>query len=146
MAETLSRQHSGMRGVYLVAAELSRLGFSVSPTSRNAAHADLLVFDPDTARATSIDVKTNSRRANFWLMGKNSMSCWSPTHFYVFLNIVPARKEHAETYEYYLVPSRVAARKTTVQRSKTGSVWYSVSVESAARFRDAWSQLHSPGK
>jgi hypothetical protein len=33
---------TGMRGVYLVAAELSRLGFVVSPTSRSAVGADLL--------------------------------------------------------------------------------------------------------
>lgn len=31
-----SSQISGIRGVYLVAAELSRLGFIVSPTSRGA--------------------------------------------------------------------------------------------------------------
>lgn len=34
--EMKSSQITGMRGVYLVAAELSRLGFIVSPTSRGA--------------------------------------------------------------------------------------------------------------
>jgi hypothetical protein len=36
-------QLTGMTGVYLAAAELSRLGFVVSPTSRSARGADLLV-------------------------------------------------------------------------------------------------------
>lgn len=39
-------QMTGMLGVYLVAAELSRLGFIVSPTSRSAAGADLLDWLP----------------------------------------------------------------------------------------------------
>jgi hypothetical protein len=37
-------QLTGMRGVYLVAAELSRLGFITSPTSRSALAADILKY------------------------------------------------------------------------------------------------------
>jgi hypothetical protein len=40
------------------------------PTARNAAGADLLVFAANSAQARSIDVKTNARRANFWLVSK----------------------------------------------------------------------------
>jgi hypothetical protein len=96
-----SRQRNGMRGVYLVAAELSRQGYSVAPTARNAAGADLLVFDPDTARAVSIEVKTNARRANFWLVGARAQECCSPSHFYIFLNIATP-SGGGEVYEYYL--------------------------------------------
>ena len=39
------QQLTGMRGVYLVAAELSRLGFIASPTSRSAIGADILATD-----------------------------------------------------------------------------------------------------
>ena len=51
---------SGMRGAYAVAAELSRLEFIVSPTSRSAKGADLLVTDancqrPSASRSSSID-------------------------------------------------------------------------------------------
>ena len=137
-----SRQRGGIRGVYLVAAELSRLGYSVAPTARNAAGADLLVFDPDTVRAASIEVKTNARRANFWLVGKRAKEYCSPSHFYVFLNISTPRGG-GEVYEYYLVPSEVVARKTIVEWSSTGSTWYSFTLESAQQYRDAWSQLHS---
>jgi hypothetical protein len=59
-----------MRGVFLTAAELSKHGYTVSPTARNAAGADLLVFTPSNAQAFSIDVKTNARRATFWLVGE----------------------------------------------------------------------------
>jgi len=137
-----SRQKSGLRGVYLVAAELSRLGSSVAPTARNAAGADLLVFDPDTARAASIEVKTNARRANFWLVSKRAKTCRSPSHFYAFLHISTPRGG-GEVYEYYLVLSDVVAKDTIVEHSSTGSIWYSFTLKSAEKYRDAWSQLHS---
>jgi len=38
-------QLTGMRGVYLAAAEIAARGMIVSPTSRSAAGADLLVTD-----------------------------------------------------------------------------------------------------
>jgi len=56
----MNGQLTGMRGVYLVAAELSRLGFIASPTSRSALAADILVTDQACQRAFSVQVKTNS--------------------------------------------------------------------------------------
>jgi hypothetical protein len=135
-----SKQRTGLRGVYLVAAELSRLGYSVAPTARNAAGADLLVFDPDTARVASIDVKTNAQRARFWLVGERAQKCWSATHFYVFLNISMLRGG-GEVYEYYVVPSKTVARKTAVDHRTTGTVWYSFALNAAQQYRDDWKQL-----
>ena len=140
-----SRQRSGLRGVYLVAAELSQRGYSVAPTARNAAGADLLVFDPNTANAVSIEVKTNAKRANFWLVGDRARIHHSPSHFYAFLNISNPRSG-SEVYEYYLVPSAVVAKEVVVAHSKTGSIWYSFNLESAEKYRDAWSQLRSAWK
>jgi hypothetical protein len=137
-----SKQRGGLRGVYLVAAELSRLGYSVAPTARNAAGADLLIFDPGTARAASIEVKTNAKRANFWLVGEPAKTSRSPSHFYAFLNISTPRSG-GEEHDYYLVPSGVVAKETMVKRSSTGSIWYSFTLKSAEKYRDAWSQLHS---
>ncbi|MBM4397843.1 MAG: hypothetical protein FJ087_19435 [Deltaproteobacteria bacterium] len=47
-------QRTGMQGVFLVAAELSRKGFVVSPTPRSAIGADLLVTDASCCRAFSV--------------------------------------------------------------------------------------------
>jgi hypothetical protein len=52
---------TGVLGVYLVAAELSRRNFIVSITSRGAAGADLLVTGQQCKKAWSVQVKTNSR-------------------------------------------------------------------------------------
>jgi hypothetical protein len=71
-----------MRGVYLVAAEMSRLGFIASPTSRSALAADILITDQACQRAFSVQVKTNSTAASFWLVGKHIPV--SDTHIYGF--------------------------------------------------------------
>jgi hypothetical protein len=52
-----------MRGVYLVASELSRLGFIASPTSRSAIGADILVTDQKCKRTYSVQVKKNAKPA-----------------------------------------------------------------------------------
>jgi hypothetical protein len=75
---------TGMRGVYLVAAELAKRGFVVSPTSRSAMGADLLVTDQKCKRAFSVQVKTNGRTFNFWLIGKRAKETVSGTHISMF--------------------------------------------------------------
>ena len=58
--------------MYLVAAELAARGFIVSPTSRSAAGADLLVTDESCNRAFSVQVKTNARQFSYWLLSKKA--------------------------------------------------------------------------
>jgi hypothetical protein len=111
---------TGMLGVYLVAAELSNLGFIVSPTSRSAAGADLLVSDQDCRKAWSVQVKTNKKPANFWLVGRNADRMVSDSHVYVFVNI---RKDLRP--EYLVVPSAHVAKKVKHEKAATGSEWYS---------------------
>lgn len=62
-----TKQLTGMRGVYLVAAELSRLGFLAAPTSRSAIGADILATDQSCKRTYSVQVKTNAKTFSFWL-------------------------------------------------------------------------------
>jgi hypothetical protein len=62
----VKRQMTGMLGVYLVAAELSRLDFIVSPTSRSAAGADLMVTDQKCQKTWSVQVKTKQEARKFF--------------------------------------------------------------------------------
>jgi hypothetical protein len=78
---------TGMLGVYLTAAELTRLGFIVSPTSRSAFGADLLVTDQRCCKAWSVQVKTNRKAANFWLVNAHVADSFSESPVYVFVNI-----------------------------------------------------------
>jgi len=109
-----------MRGVYLVAAELSKFGLIVSPTSRSAIGADLLVTDQKCQKAWSVQVKTNKKPANFWLLGPHSAHIKSDSHIYVFVNL-----GHGERAEYLVVPSNHVAAKVVHEVSSKGSEWYS---------------------
>jgi hypothetical protein len=141
---TLAKQLTGMRGVYLVAAELSRMGLIASPTSRSAIGADILATDQKCQKTYSVQVKTNATTFSFWLVGSKAHEIVSPQHIYVFVNLKRGRT--GENIEYFVVPSRVVARKTTVATSRTGrrSEWHSFYRVDAEPYRDKW-ELFSAG-
>jgi hypothetical protein len=117
-----------MRGVFLVAAELANRGFTVSLTSRSAKGADLLVTDQSCNQAFSVEVKTNGKRANFWLLSKGAESIVSPSHVYVLVNL----NEDLNAIEYYVIPSALVAKRMKVQRNRN-STWYSIALDDAVR-------------
>ena len=130
-------QLTGMAGVYLVAAELSKRGFIASPTSRSAQGADLLVTDTECKRSYAVQVKTNATTFKFWLLSKIAQTFQSKTLIYALVNL---RKG---TTEYYLVPSSYVARHIRISKpSKTSkSIWYSIHIDDMMekKFRDNWS-------
>src|SRR5271170_2269152 len=88
-----STQLTGMTGVYLVAAELSHLGFVVSPTSRSAKGADLLVTDQSCClKAWSVQVKTNAKQRRQWTLSDGDSKYDSDSHIYIFVNIMGSRR------------------------------------------------------
>lgn len=132
-------QLTGMRGVYLVAAELAKRGYIASPTSRSAAGADLLVTDASMKRAFSVQVKTNGKAARFWLVGKHAGAVASNAYVYVFVNIKPKRTGPDEI-DYFVVPSKSVKKHVIYGKAKsTGSEWYTFWCKDAERFRDGWS-------
>lgn len=128
-------QQNGMRGVFLVAAELSARGYIVSTTSRNAMGADLLVTDAECRHAYSIQVKTNGRSASFWLLGHKAKRVASPSHIYVFVNLGSKAGP-----EYFVVPSEVVV-KAAQEQKVTESRWPSFHKRDALPYRDVWSHI-----
>jgi len=129
-------QLTGMQGVYLVAAELSRHGFIASPTSRSARGADILVTDEDCRSAHSIQVKTNASSSNYWLLNQHAKAMDSDSHVYVFVNL----KAPGTPHEFYVVPSKIVSDKMWVKEHKAGT-WYGFSRDDAKAFQDAWGSL-----
>lgn len=121
-----SKQVSGARAVYAVAAELSRLGLIASVTARNAKGADILVTDEACQRAFSVQVKSDRSRPS-WLVGKKIPV--SRSHIFVFV-FFPKEGEP----EFYVVPSRVTER---VQKDKDKKMPYVQKVD-IARYRNKW--------
>lgn len=131
---------TGMLGVYLTAVQLIKRGFIVSPTSRSAMGADLLVTDQRCQKAWSVQVKTNGSTANFWLANANAKNVASRSHIYIFVN---APKNEKQPPQFYVVPSRVVARaiKTSPPRS-TGSIWHAYYRDD--QYRDRWQLFGKP--
>jgi len=134
-------QLTGMRGVYLVAAELARLGFIASPTSRSALGADILVTSQSCAKTFSVQVKTNARTHGFWLCGAKAKELVSKTHIYAFVNLRTLKA--GEQVDYYIVPSSVVAEKLRFSASSE-SEWHSFYREDALQYKDKWSCFGSP--
>ena len=132
-------QLAGMRGVYLVAAEMSRLGFIASPTSRSALAADILVTDQACQRAFSVQVKTNSTAVSFWLIGKHIPT--SDTHIYVLVNLTSG--DDAALPEYFVVPSAVV-KERTVYSKHPKSEFYSLYRKDILDYKDKWELFGDP--
>jgi hypothetical protein len=129
-------QMTGMLGVYLVAAELTKRGFIVSPTSRSAFGADLLVTDERCSKAWSIQVKTNRKAASFWLLSRHAADLQSDSHVYVFVNL-----RGDERPDYFVALSADVARLHRVSKSSTGSVWWSIDAEKIRDRKDGWTAV-----
>lgn len=127
-------QITGMRGVYLVAAELSREGLIVSPTSRSAKGADIVVTDQKCQKTYSVQVKTNATTFNFWLVGEHAKEMKSDTYIYVFVNL--KNKKGNDVIEYFVVPSKIVAEN--IETDKQGK-WESFYYKNAKKYDKGWS-------
>lgn len=123
---------SGMTGVYLTAAELSKRGFIVSPTSRGAEGADLLVTDQECQHAYTVQVKTD-RGGAFWLLGKGRVKI-SRTHIYVFVRY--AQLKRGEVTKYYVVPS-----KKVDEFAHLDGNFPNIKREYIEKYEDAWDRF-----
>lgn len=94
-------QISGMRGVFLVAAELAERGFIVSPTSRSARGVDLLVTNPQGSRTFAVEVKS-AAKTTFWIVGKGAGKHPSGNNVWVFVKFGKQR----ERSRFFVVPSK----------------------------------------
>jgi hypothetical protein len=144
--ERQSTQINGMRGVYLVAAELCRIGFIVSPTSRSARGADILATSRDLKNTLSIEVKTTSTNS-FWQIASHARSLISDSHIYVFVKI-RRYSDGTELIDYYPVMSKFVSRKSRKpdeaksdadQYRKGFTIW----LEDIEKFKDDWSAFYN---
>ena len=121
-------QITGMRGVYLAAAELARRGLIASPTSRSAAGADILITDDKCRMAYSVQVKTTASGYKYWLLNAKAKDVKSRSHLYMFVDI----HDEDGTVKFYIVPSaKVAQHHDIVRQPK--HIWYSFSREKAEK-------------
>lgn len=133
----LKGQFTGMTGVYLVAAELSKRGYIASTTSRNTFGADILVTNQNCKNSFSVQVKTNARTFNFWIIGKKGKEVFSKSHIYVLVNI------KKDVIEFYVVPSKIISNKIRYTKNKK-SEWYTVYLDDLKKYKDKWDIFGEP--
>jgi hypothetical protein len=130
-------QLTGMRGVYLVAAELSKLGFIASPTSRSAIGADILVTDQRCSRAWSVQVKANAKTFTFWLLNSKAKEIVSSSHVYALVNLRSGKT--GDTVEYFIVPSQIVAERMVHDWSKAKtSEWFAIYRDKVLDYQNNW--------
>ncbi len=111
---------TGMLGLYLTAVELVKRGFIVSPTSRSAMGADLLVTNKHCSKAWSVQVKTISSMAKRWPVSREAKHEHSRSHIYIFVRV--PRSGHSEP-SFYVVPSKTVAPEVETF-NRPHSTWY----------------------
>ena len=133
------KQITGMRGVYLVAAELAKHGFVASPTSRSARGADILVTDAECKRAFSIQVKTKSTQSSWWLLSRDYKRFVSDSHIYIFVTL----RDSGIPTEFFIVPSKVLPKKKAGAKpyGKDKQIWYWLDLTDAKPYQDTWEIL-----
>jgi hypothetical protein len=94
-----------------------------------------LITDQACQRAFSLQVKTNSTAASFWLAGKHMPI--SDTHIYVLVNL--KSKDDAALPEYFVVPSGIVKQRTVYSNPK--SEFYSLYRKDILDYRDKWEVL-----
>jgi hypothetical protein len=129
-------QFTGMTGAFLVAAQLSSKSLVASTTSRSAAGADILVTNAECDVAFSVQVKTNSKSAGFWILGRNEPSHGSKSHIYAFVNLGKDQSGDI-TGDYYLVPSAVVRKIARFGGEKWPN--YSVYKADITKYQNDWS-------
>ena len=124
---------TGMAGVYYTAAELSRRGFIVTLTVRNAPGVDILASTLDLKKTFSIQVKARGSNTKDWLLNKDVKKLVSPNFFYGFVNIMENKGP-----EFYIAKSNTVANNMRTGRWKNSTFYW---FEKDLKYKDRWDIL-----
>jgi hypothetical protein len=133
---TLNQQTVGNIGLHYVCYRLSRFGWNVMPTTRNAKGIDILVYSQDALRTLTIQVKSLSRRSPVPLGNKLDN---------LFANyVIICRNVIEETPEcFMLTPDEI--RRLVHKGEKNGKIsfWLQPRDYEIDKFRENWARIGS---
>lgn len=132
----LTAQTIGNVGLHYVCYRLSRLGWNVMPTARNAKGVDILIYNHDASRKLSIQVKALSQR--------------SPVPFGAKLDhlfadfIIICRNVLADKPEcFVLTPREIRERIHRGVKDGKISYWLQPPAYESPNFCEAWDRIGS---
>ena len=134
----MRQQLTGNAGLYHVARELSRRGWHVMPTVRNARGADLYAASNDELRVLPIQSKALSKRAPVPLGGSLDRLC---SHWWIIT--INANTATPKCYVLTLSEVKTAAHRG-VNAAGTVSYWLQPKSYALPEYEEAWERLGSP--
>ncbi len=130
------QQVTGNVGLYWTCYHLSRMGWNVMPTSRNARGVDIIAYNSDCSRTISIQVKSLSRK-NPVPLGKSLDKIMGD--FWVVVNDVIN-----EPQSYILLPGEIRSLAHRGEKDGRVSFWLQPSAYCTDEFHEAWDRIGEP--
>lgn len=134
----MRHQLTGNAGLYHVARELSRRGWHVMPTVRNARGADLYAASDDETRVLPIQSKALSKRAPVPLGGSLDRLC-----SYWWVVTINANSAAPTCYVLTLDEVRASAHRGE-NAAGTVSFWLQPKSYALPQYEEAWERLGHP--
>ena len=126
-------QVTGNIGLYYVCYHLSRMGWNVMPTARNARGIDIVAYSADGKRFLGVQVKALSKRAPVPLGASLDKIMGD---FWIVVNNV-AQEPNA----FILHPEEVRERAHRGEKEGRVSYWLQPRSYDSSEFREAWGRI-----
>jgi hypothetical protein len=129
----LSQQTVGNIGLYYVCYRLSKLGWNVMPTARNARGIDILAYSSRATRTLTVQVKALSKRSPVPLGSK-------PDHLFAHFVVVCRYVTREQPECFVLKPEECRALAHCSRQGKT-SYWLQPKQYESVDFREQWDRM-----
>jgi hypothetical protein len=132
--EPKNNQVVGNVGLYFVCYHLSRLGWNVMPTARNAKGIDVLIYSQDATRKLTVQVKALSKTSPVPLGGKL-------TNLFGDFFVICRKLETTTPECFVLTPSEVAALAHRGEKAEKVSYWLQPNKYAVDEYREKWDRI-----
>lgn len=135
----LEPQVTGNIGMYYACYMLSRMGWNVMPTARNARGIDIIAYNKMGTEFIGVQVKTLTKR-NPVPLG-NSLDKIMGDYWLIINNV------SAEPVSFVLTPDEVKGRAHRGEKDGRVSFWLQPSAYDTPEFKEAWHRIgfgHGP--
>jgi len=119
MKRRLSTILSGISGEYFVAGELAKEGYTASLTLKNTKGVDILTTNEKGNKFACIQVKTNTKKDNFWILSKNDEEYKGDKFYYVFVTLWGKDDKP----DYYIVPCKEVTKRAKEYFKRLANKW-----------------------
>jgi len=132
----MSKQTVGNIGLFYVCYRLSRMGWNVLPTSRNAKGVDLVIYSDDAQKTRTIQVKALSKQLPVGLGG--SLGNLIADFVVVCTHVV---KPEAEPVCFILKPKEMRDLVSVNEKDGKKSYWLQPKQYAVNKFCDKWNRI-----